>query len=128
MRVADTIYVLVYTALAADVFSQRIDGWALSDAMCTEVLPLQFLNQATVNANETAGLIHHSDHETQFVSIVCNLRLAEHGITVCTRTAGDPHDNVLAENGNGSYKNELMHTRVWADDVEIEIVMFAWVN
>ena len=65
--VADITYVrtckgFVYTAFVIDVFSRRIVGWALSDSMRTEALPLQALNQAIVSAKETTGLIHHSDH------------------------------------------------------------------
>nr|WP_176719598.1 IS3 family transposase [Corynebacterium diphtheriae] len=65
--VADITYVrtrkgFVCTAFVTDVFSWRIIGWALSDSMRTEVLPLQALNQAIACAKETTGLIHHSDH------------------------------------------------------------------
>ncbi|MDK4272551.1 DDE-type integrase/transposase/recombinase [Corynebacterium accolens] len=65
--VADITYVrtkkgFVYTAFVTDVYSRRIVGWALSDSMRTEALPLQALNQAIVSARETTGLIHHSDH------------------------------------------------------------------
>ncbi|WP_431831631.1 DDE-type integrase/transposase/recombinase [Corynebacterium propinquum] len=50
--VADITYVrtkkgFVYVAFVTDVYSRRIVGWALSDSMRTEVLPLQALNQAT---------------------------------------------------------------------------------
>ncbi|MFS0486033.1 integrase core domain-containing protein [Corynebacterium striatum] len=36
--------------------------------------------------------------------------------------------NALAENVNGSYKNELIHTRLWTDVVDVEIATFEWVN
>ncbi|MBG9246763.1 hypothetical protein I4J11_08365 [Corynebacterium diphtheriae bv. mitis] len=49
----------MYTAFVTDVFSRKIVGWALSDSMRTEALPLQALNQAIVCAKETTGLIHH---------------------------------------------------------------------
>ena len=47
--VADITYLrtskgFVYAAFATDIFSRRIDGWALSDSMATEALPLQALN------------------------------------------------------------------------------------
>ncbi|MDK8660234.1 integrase core domain-containing protein [Corynebacterium sp. MSK204] len=45
-----------------------------------------------------------------------------------TGTVGDSYDNALAENINGSYKNELIYTRRWADVVEMEIAAFEWVN
>ena len=65
--VADITYVrtrkgFAYTAFVTDVYSRRIVGWALSDSMRTEALPLQALNQAIVCAKETTGLVHHSDH------------------------------------------------------------------
>ncbi|MEJ6012723.1 IS3 family transposase, partial [Corynebacterium sp. H127] len=131
--VADITYVrtrkgFVYTAFVTDVYSRRIIGWALSDSMRTEALPLQALNQAIVCAKETTGLVHHSDHGSQYVSIVYNERLAEHGITASTGTVGDSYDNALAENVNGSYKNELIHTRTWADVADVEIATLDWVS
>ena len=103
--VADITYVrtrkgFVYTAFVTDVFSRRIVGWALSDSMRTEALPLQALNQAIVCAKETTGLIHHSDHGSQYVSIVYNERLAEHGIAASTGTVGDSYDKDRAVPGH----------------------------
>ncbi|MBG9332158.1 DDE-type integrase/transposase/recombinase, partial [Corynebacterium belfantii] len=47
------------------------------------------------------GLIHHLDHGSQYVSVVYNERLAQHGIAASTGTVGDSYDNALAENVNG---------------------------
>ncbi|CAM4067116.1 Integrase core domain protein [Corynebacterium belfantii] len=99
---ADITYVrtrkgVVYAAFVTDVFSQRIVGWALPDSMRTEALPLQALNQAIVCAKKTTGLVHHSDHGWQYVSIIYNERLAEHGIIALTGTVGDSYDNALAK-------------------------------
>ncbi|WP_210384584.1 DDE-type integrase/transposase/recombinase [Corynebacterium sp. HMSC05D03] len=80
-------------------------------------MPLQALNQSIVPAEETTGLIHHSDHGPRYVSVDYNERLAQHGIAASTGTVGDSYDNALAENVNGSYKNELVHTRRWDDAV-----------
>ena len=131
--VADITYVrtqkgFVYAAFVTDVFSRRIVGWALSDTLRTEALPLQALNQAIVCGKKTAGLIHHSDHGSQYVSVVYNEKLAKHGIAASTGTVGDSYDNALAENVNGSYKNELINTRRWVDVVEVEIATFEWVS
>lgn len=131
--VADITYVrtsngFVYTAFVTDVYSRKIVGWALSDTMRTEALLLQALNQAIVCAKDTTGLIHYSDHGSQYVSIVYNERLAEQGITASTGTVGDSYDNALAENVNGSYKNELIHRRSWTDVVDVEIATFEWVS
>ncbi|MDK4318452.1 integrase core domain-containing protein [Corynebacterium pseudodiphtheriticum] len=60
--------------------------------------------------------------------MVYNERGAQHGITASTGSVGDRYDNALVENVNGSYKNELIHTRRWDDVVEVEIATFEWVN
>ncbi len=131
--VADITYVrttmgFVYTAFVTDVFSRKIVGWALSDSMRTESLPLQALNQAIYNAKTTSGLVHHSDHGSQYVSVAYHERLAMAGIAESTGTVGDSYDNALAENVNGSYKNEIIHTRKWKDVFEVEVATFEWVN
>ncbi|CAB0537363.1 IS3 family transposase [Corynebacterium diphtheriae] len=73
--------------------------WLIRCAL--QALPLQALNQAIVCAKETTGLIHHSDHGWQYVSIVYNERLEEHGISASIGTVGDSYDNAMAENVNG---------------------------
>ena len=62
---------------------------------------------------------------TQYVSIVYNERLLDAGISASTGTVGDSYDNALAENVNGSYKNEgtaeglvdiRVASRVWSTE------------
>ncbi|SPJ41805.1 hypothetical protein CHUV2995_02635 [Corynebacterium diphtheriae subsp. lausannense] len=50
------------------------------------------------------------------------------GIVESTGSVGDSYDNALAENVNGSYKNEIIHTRTWADVLAVEIATFEWVH
>ena len=131
--VADITYVrtskgFVYAAFVTDVFSRRIVGWALSDSMATEALPLQALKQAIWNARSTTGLIHHSDHGSQYVSLAYHQHLVDAGIVESTGSVGDSYDNALAENVNGSFKNEIIHSRRWTDVLEVEIATFEWVH
>ncbi|WP_445227966.1 integrase core domain-containing protein [Corynebacterium sp. H127] len=50
------------------------------------------------------------------------------GSSASTGTVGDSYDNALAENVNGSYKNELTNTRLFNDATDLEIATFEWVN
>ena len=93
-----------------------------------QTLPLPALNQAIVCAEETTGFIHHSDHGSQYVIVVYNERRAQHGITASTGSVGDSYDNAQAENVNGSYTNEQIHTCRWDDVIEVEIATFEWVS
>ena len=61
--------------------------------MHTEVLPLQALSQTIASAEETTGLIHHPDHGSQYLGVVYNERLAQHGFAASTGTVGDTYDN-----------------------------------
>lgn len=91
--VADITYVrtkksFVYAAFVTDVYSRRIVGWAFSDSMRTVALPLQAFNRAIVCAEETTGLIHHSDHGSQYVRVVYNERLASTGLPLPPELSG----------------------------------------
>ncbi|WP_113722673.1 integrase core domain-containing protein [Arcanobacterium haemolyticum] len=44
------------------------------------------------------------------------------------RHGGESYENALAENANGSHKNELIHVRSWNDVREVEILTFEWVT
>ncbi|PMD06191.1 hypothetical protein CJ199_02070 [Brevibacterium paucivorans] len=81
-----------------------------------------------MSAEETTGLIYHSDHGSQYVSVVYNELFSQHAIATSAGTVGDSYDNALAENVNGSYKNELIHTRRWNYVVDVEIATFEWVS
>ncbi|WP_169833291.1 IS3 family transposase [Corynebacterium phocae] len=131
--VADITYVgtrkgFAYTAFVTDVFSRKIVGWATSKTMSTEQLPLQALKQALANADDTSQLVHHADHGSQYVSVVYGDTLAKHGVLSSTGTVGDSYDNAMAENVNGSYKNEAINDKEWEDEFEVEIATFEWVS
>lgn len=103
----------VYTAFVTDVYSRKIVGWATRSTMQTEELPLEALEQAIMNAKDIAGLVHHSDHGSQYASIKYGEKLADYGIKSSTGTVGDSYDNALAETGNGLYKTELIYSQAW---------------
>ncbi|WP_216381386.1 integrase core domain-containing protein [Arcanobacterium phocae] len=51
------------------------------------------------------------------------------GLLTSTGTVGDSYDNALAENVNGSYKNELIRRRSWAGrGWMLKSLAFEWVS
>jgi transposase InsO family protein len=112
--VADFTYVstwqgFVYVAFVVDVFARRIVGWRVSASARTDFV-LDALEQA-LYARRPAGLIHHSDRGSQYVSIRYTERLAEAGVEPSVGSVEDSYDNALAETINGLYKAELIHRR-----------------
>ena len=93
-----------------------------------EALPLEALEQAIGCAKDNlAGLIHHTDHGSQYVSIKYSQRLTDAGIRSSTGTIGDSYDNALAETVNGLYKTELIYSQTWRSCTEVEWATLNWV-
>ena len=111
-----------------DVYARRVVGWACARSMDTKELPLQALEQAiswVAGHGGTQGLVHHSDHGSQYISLVCTTRVMEHGMLPSTGTVGDSYDNAMAESADGAYKTELVWRRKPFRDVDdLELATF----
>jgi transposase InsO family protein len=82
--VADITFVatwagFVYVAFVTDVFARRIVGWRVGRSLHTDLV-LDALEQALWSRKKVKGLIHHSDHGSQYLSIRYTERLAEAGV------------------------------------------------
>lgn len=132
--VVDVTYVatwsgFAYTAFVTDVYARKIVGWNVAATLKADILPLQALEMAAWNAGgDLAGLTHHSDHGSNYMSVVYTDRIVELGATASTGTVGDSYDNALAEAVNGLYKTELIRRRgPWHTVEEVELATLEWV-
>lgn len=57
-------------------------------------------------ARRPVGTIHHSDKDSQYVSLAYTQRLLDAELLASTGSTGDSYDNALAESINGLYKAE----------------------
>ena len=60
-----------------------------------------------------AGVIHHSDHGSQYTSYAFSRRLVDTGITASLGSIGDSFDNAMAESWFATIKIELLYRRIW---------------
>jgi transposase InsO family protein len=138
--VADFSYVwtlagFIYVAFVVDVFSRRILGWRVTTTkhtgMVTDALrqALQ-LRRRGENAWAAAGLIHHSDAGSQYVSVAFTAELLEAGIAGSIGTVGDALDNALCESTIGLFKTEAINLTgpAWTDRREVEWQVARWVH
>lgn len=115
--VADITYVrtwsgFAYVAFVTDVFARKIVGFNVAATLKADILPLQALDMAAfASSGDLSGLTHHSDHGSNYMSLVYTDRIVELGATPSTGTVGDSYDNALAEAINGLYKTELIRHR-----------------
>jgi putative transposase len=133
--VSDFTYVstwqgFVYAAFIIDVFARSIVGWRVSASARTDFV-LDALEQALYarQPGQQDGLIHHSDHGVQYVSIRYTERLKDAGIEPSVGSVGDSYDNALAETINGLYKAEVIHKRgPWRNLQAVEMATLEWVD
>jgi putative transposase len=92
----------VYVAFVIDAYARRIVGWRASRTAHAGFV-LDALEQALHDRRPAhrAGLVHHSDRGSQYVSIKYTERLAEAGVEPSVGSVGDSYDNALAETING---------------------------
>jgi putative transposase len=120
----------VYVAFVIDAYARRIVGWRVSRTAHANFV-LDALEQALHDRRpaQRAGLVHHSDRGSQYVSIHYTERLAEAGIEPSVGSVGDSYDNALAETINGLYKAEVIHRRgPWRSFEAVELATLAWVD
>jgi putative transposase len=86
----------VYVAFVIDVFSRRIVGWRAQRTMDTGLV-LDALEQALHDRPHTSGLVVHSDHGSQYVSLRYTTRLVEVGAAPSVGSVGDAYDCDYAE-------------------------------
>jgi len=131
--VADITFVatwsgFAYVAFVIDVFARCIVGWRVAKSMRTDLV-LDALEQALWSRAGTAGLVHHSDRGSQYLSIRYTERLAEAGIDSSVGSVGDSYDNALAETINGLYKTEVIRRRgPWRTVEDVEYATLEWVD
>jgi len=133
--VVDITYVptwagFAYVAFVTDTYSRRIVGWNVTSTLKADVCTLPAFDMAIWNTDgdDLSMLIHHSDHGSNYMSLVYTSRIAELGIKLSTGTIGDSYDNALAEAVNGLYKTELIWRRgPWRTIEQVELATLEWV-
>ena len=76
-----------------------------------------------------AGLVHHSDRGTQYLSMRYTDRLADAGIAPSVGSRGDSYDNALAESVIGLFKTEVIRRKgPWRYLEAVEFATLEWVD
>ena len=80
----------LFLAAVQDVFSRRIIGWSMRDDLRAELV-LDALGMAVSQRGaDTAGVVAHSDHGSQYTSLVYGAYAKQSGIDLSMGSIGDP--------------------------------------
>jgi putative transposase len=109
--VADITYIrtwvgFLYLAVVLDAFSRRVIGWAMANHLRTELV-IDALQMA-MEQRQPQGVIHHSDHGSQYTSLAFGRRCREAGVRPSMGSIGDCYDNALCESFFATLECELL--------------------
>jgi len=106
-------------------------GWATADHLRT-ALVLEALDMAVAHRRPSAGLIHHSDHGSQYTSLAFGHQLQASGLVASMGTVADCFDNAVAESFFATLKCALLYRRSWPRRQDAQLALFtfieAWYN
>ena len=116
---------VLYLAVVIDVWSRRVVGWSMAAHMRTEPV-LNALSMA-IESRKPTGVIHHSDHGSQYTSIAFGKRCEAFGILVSMGGVGDCFDNALAESYFASLESKLLDRTTVKTHAEARMALFDYI-
>lgn len=117
----------MYLAFVLDAYSRKVVGWSMSNSLRAEIV-IDALNMALWRREPDAGLIHHSDHGSQYTSVEFGGRLKEAGLLPSMGSISDAYDNALAESFIASLKTELLYGRSWPTRESVRVATFEYIE
>jgi putative transposase len=115
----------LYLAVVLDLFSRRIVGWSMGEAITAE-LACRALDMAWYSRLPAGGLIFHSDRGSQYASGCYTDLLAGHGIRASMSRKGNCWDNACSETLFGSLKVERLHGMEFKNHREAKDATLEW--
>jgi len=105
-----------------------LEDYLASTAACG-LLPDVILEPHTLhNRRPKAGVIHHSDHGTQFTSTAFGKRCIEAGVRPSMGSVGDCFDNALCESFFATLECELIDRTRWASHTQARLAVLDFIE
>ena len=118
----------LFLACVQDVFSRRIIGWSMRDNLQADLV-LDALGMAVGSRGpQAAGVVAHSDHGSQYTSLVYGTYAKQSGIDLSMGSIGDPWDNAVAESFFASLEKELLHRERFATREHARMRIFWYIE
>ena len=117
----------LYLAAVQDAYSRQIVGWSMATHMRASLV-IDALKMALARRRPDPGLIHHSDHGSQYVSLAFGRAAGQAGIAVSIGSRGDAYDNAVAETFFATLKKELVNRRTWPSRLELQSATFEYIE
>ena len=90
--------------------------------------PDDALRMAITRRRPSSGLIHHSDHGSQYRSLLLGKTMREHGIRPSMGSVASPWDNAPTESFMGILKRECVHRRTFETREQAQLEIFEYIE
>jgi len=130
--VADIKYVRswqgwLYLAAVVDCYSRRVVGWSMRADLDAELV-VDALEMAVARRRPRAGLVHHSDQGSQYVSLIFGERCHDADVQLSMGSKGDAYDNAVAESFFASLEKDLLRRRSLPTRQEARTAVFDYIE
>ncbi|WP_323572364.1 IS3 family transposase [Rhizobium sp. 28DA2] len=129
--VTDITYIRIcegfsYLAVAIDLYSRRVIGWAMQSRQTTDVVSQALL--MVWRRNPKNQVLIHSDQGSQFTSMDWLPFLKHHNLAHSMSRRGNCHDNAVAESFFNLLKRERIRRRVYHSRDEARQNVFDYIE
>ena len=101
--------------------------WAMGERPVADLV-VSAVNMAVWNRRPGLGLIHHSDHGSQYTSLAFTRRLQDAGIVGSMGSVGDALDNAVAESFFATLQTELLDRDIWPTRRKLRSAIFEFIE
>ena len=117
----------LYLAVVMDIWSRMIVGWSMSDRMGAELAD-DALKMAIARRRPGKGCVHHSDHGSQYASLLLGRTMRDAGIEPSMGSISSPWDNAAMESLMGLIKAECVHARTFETREQASLEIFEYIE
>lgn len=117
----------LYLAVVFDIWSRKIVGWSMDDNMRAKLVD-DALRMGIARRRPDRGLCHHSDHGSQYASLLLGKTMESFGITPSMGSISSPWDNAPTESLMSTIKAECTDVRVFETREQAKLEIFDYIE
>lgn len=117
----------LYLAVVMDLYSRKVVGWSMSRRVDRQIV-VDAMQMALDQRRPRAGLIHHSDRGSQYLSDDFQELLNKHDVTCSMSDRGSCYDNAVVEAFFASLKRERTRRRSYKTREQARADVFDYIE
>ena len=117
----------LYLAGILDLYSRRLAGWAMSEAIDTPLI-LAAWEMARTHRPPPTGLVFHSDRGVQYASLAYRQALQNAQAVASMSRKANCYDNATMESFWSTLKQELIYRRHFSTRAEARLAIFDFIE